>query len=439
MIPLMPEDVFSDFHGEDAPSDQDMYRCVHCGLCLSACPTYMELGVETESPRGRIALMKAVNEGRAQISERIASHWDLCLGCRACEAVCPSGVPYGRLIENTRSQQLKKGRQAWNARILQLVFLRGLLPRLRLLRLLVFGMKIYQRSGMQWMLRSFGMLKLAPAKIRQLEEQIPDLSGSFFRASGKKHPASGELRYTVGLLSGCVMPLVHGSTMEASVRVLQHNGCDVVVPVRQGCCGALNLHSGDAQTARRMARHNIDVFLQSGVDKIIVASAGCGSAMKEYADLLKDDPDYSHKAQEFSKRTLDITEFLVQLPLRAPTGNVEARVTYQDPCHLVHAQRISVAPRTILNLIPGVQFVEMENSDRCCGAAGTYSMTQKTMSERLLASKMAWLLPVGADIITTANPGCALQLELGLKRNDGFGRVCHVVDLLDEAYSQERA
>lgn len=439
MIPLMPEDVLSDFHGEDAPSDQDMYRCVHCGLCLSACPTYMELGVETESPRGRIALMKAVNEGRAQISERIASHWDLCLGCRACEAMCPSGVPYGRLIENTRSQQLKKGRQTWNARIVQMVFLRGLLPRLRLLRLMVLAMRIYQRSKMQWMLRSFGLLKLAPAKLRQLEEQIPDLSGPVFRASGQKYPANGEIRHTVGLLSGCVMPLVQGSTMEASVRVLQHNGCAVVVPIGQGCCGALNLHSGDAKTARRMARHNIDIFLQSGVENIVVASAGCGSTMKEYTELLKNDPDYAYKAREFAERTLDITEFLVQLPIRAPTGKVEARVTYQDPCHLVHAQRISRAPREILNSIPGIQFVEMENASRCCGAAGTYSMTQKAMSERLLDRKMAWLLPVGADIVTTANPGCALQLELGLKRAGDTARVCHVVDLLDQAYSREKA
>ena len=235
------------------------------------------------------------------------------------------------------------------------------------------------------------------------------------------------------------MPLVQGSTMEASVRVLQQNGCEVVVPIGQGCCGALNLHSGDVKTARQMARHNIDVFLHTGVENIIVASAGCGSTMKEYSELLKDDPDYAYKARELSERTLDITEFLAQLPLRAPTGKIEARVTYQDPCHLVHAQRISRAPRDILNSIPGIQFVEMENSTRCCGAAGTYSMTQKTMSGRLLDRKMAWLLPVGADIVTTANPGCALQLELGLKRSGDSGRVCHVVDLLDQAYSREKA
>ncbi len=436
-IPPTPPISVSDFLGEDAPREVDMYRCVHCGLCLSACPTYMELGVETESPRGRIALMKAVNEGRAPISDRIAAHWDLCLGCRACEAVCPSGVPYGRLIENTRVQQIRKGRQSWRARGLKAVLLRGLLPRLWLLRLLASGTRLYQRSGARWLLKTSRVLKLLPGGLDQLDAQLADLPRRFFGPTRTPYPAQGETRRRVGLLSGCVMPVVHAPTMDAAVRVLQRNGCEVVVPMGQGCCGALNLHSGDAQMARRMAKRNIDTFLDAGVEQVLTASAGCGSAMKEYSDLLKDDPVYAEKAQRFAGLTMDITEFLADLPLESPMGMVEARVTYQDPCHLAHAQRITKAPRQVLQSIPGVELVEMENASRCCGAAGTYTITQRDMSERLLDSKMRWLSDTGATVIATANPGCVLQLEMGLKRAGLNGHVCHVVDLLDQAYRSE--
>ena len=241
----------------------------------------------------------------------------------------------------------------------------------------------------------------------------------------------------VGLLSGCVMPLVQGPTMEATVRVLTRNGCNVAVPVGQGCCGALNLHSGDMEMARKMARRNIDVFLSAGVEKIVVASAGCGSTMKEYGDLLKDDPKYREAAERFGSMTVDVTEFLVSLPFDHPKGEVRRRITYQDSCHLAHAQRITQAPRAILNSIPGLDFVEMENASRCCGAAGIYTITQKEFSRRLLESKMESVASTGADTVATANPGCMIQLEAGLGLSGIPGRVCHVVDILDEAYRAE--
>ena len=425
------------FEGNDLPMDEDLYRCVHCGLCLNACPTYIETSLETESPRGRIALMKAVNEGRLGISQRVVSHWETCLQCRACEAVCPSGVPFGRLMENTRAQVLQHRKESWRLRLVKALFLRGALPHPTRLRLGAALLRIYQRCGIQTLVRGSRLLKLLPGDVAELEAGLPSISRRFFGPSSQIFPATGERKMTVGLLSGCVMPLVHGPTMEATVRALTRNGCDVAVPVGQGCCGALNLHSGDIGMARNMARRNIDVFLDAAVEKIVVSSAGCGSAMKEYLEILKDDPRYMEKAERFSGMTVDVTEFLVSLPFDPPRGEVRKRITYQDPCHLAHAQRITQAPRTILNSIPGLDFVEMEDSSRCCGAAGVYSITQKELSNRLLESKMKNVAATGADTIVTANPGCAIQLQTGLRLAGIPGEVCHIVDTLDEAYQRE--
>ena len=435
--PPVPLNTGPAFAGLDMPRDEDLYRCVHCGLCLSVCPTYMETGLETESPRGRIALMKGVREGRLGISERVVAHWDLCLGCRACEVACPSGVPFGRLIESARAQVSQQGKAPWRQRVVKTLFLRGLLPRLALLRLLASVLRAYQRWGFQALVRRTRILKALPGRLDKLEAQVPDLPPRFFGPQPKIFPAFGIAKIKVGLLSGCVMPLVQAPTMEAAVRVLQRNGCDVVVPVGQGCCGALNLHSGDVEMARRMARRNVDVFLAAGVEKVVVASAGCGSAMKEYGDLLRDDSVYSEKAGRFGGMTVDITEFLADLPLDPPRGEVKGKVTYQDPCHLAHAQRITEAPRTLLKAVLGLELVEMENASRCCGAAGIYSITQRKMSGQLLESKMKWVVATGAETVVTANPGCVIQLETGLKVAGIKGRVCHVVDILDQAYQAE--
>ena len=417
--------------------DEDLYRCVHCGLCLNVCPTYLETGLETESPRGRIALMKGVREGRIGTSKRVVTHWDLCLGCRACEAACPSGVPYGRLIEGVREQVAKKGAASWRHRVVSAVLLRGLLPRLWTLRLLVRMLRWYQRLGIQSVVRGSKVLKVLPGPAGRLEGQLPRIPAQFFKASPQVYPAIGTKRMRVGLLAGCVMPLVHGPTMAAAVRVLQRNGCEVVAPPGQGCCGALNLHSGEGTGARKMARRNIDAFLSAGVERVVVASAGCGSAMKEYDDLLKDDAEYSGKAEQLAEMTVDITELLASLPLMQPRNRLDLRVTYQDACHLAHAQRISETPRRLLEAIPGLELVEMKDASRCCGAAGTYTITQREMSGQLLDSKMETVLATGAEVVATANPGCALQLEAGLRIAGSDGRVCHVVDLLDEAYGGE--
>ena len=268
------------FQGPDALAEADMYRCIHCGLCLSACPTYVELGVETESPRGRIALMKAVNEGRVGINERVVSHWELCLQCRACEAVCPSGVPYGRMMAHTRSEVMSQGKRSVNLNRISRLFLRAALPHPRRLRLGAHILRVYQRSGLQKLLRLSRVLRLVSRPLADLEAQLPVMDAHFFGPTKRVHRAQGEARLRVGLLSGCVMPLMQGSTMAATVRVLTRNGCDVVVPVGQGCCGALNIHAGDLEAGRGMARRNIDIFLNADLDHIVVASAGCSAAMR---------------------------------------------------------------------------------------------------------------------------------------------------------------
>jgi Fe-S oxidoreductase len=430
------------FQDLDVPAESDLYRCVHCGLCLGACPTYVETGLETESPRGRIALMKAVNEGRLGINERVVSHWEMCLQCRACEAVCPSGVPYGRIMEKTRAQVLAHGKQSDQLKRVSSLFLRAVLPHPGRLLWGARAIRAYQHSGLQKLLRGSRGLGMLPGQLEELEAQLPALDGPFFgptvqiyRARGQ--PAGSPKKLTVGLLSGCVMPLVQGSTMEAAVRVLTRNGCDVAVPVGQGCCGALNAHSGDLDNGRRMARRNIDVFLAAGVDRIVVASAGCGAAMKQYHELLADDPGYADRAQRFSQLTVDITELLVSLPFDPPKAALNRTVTYQDPCHLAHAQRISAAPRHILQSIPGLELVEMEGAAMCCGGAGIYSAVQREMAERILARKMETIAAAGAEEVVTANPGCMMQLERGLRLKGASGRVQHVVDLLDEAYRAE--
>ena len=425
------------FSGSDAPADEDLYRCVHCGLCLSACPTYVQLGVETESPRGRISLMKAVNEGRLGITDRVASHWELCLQCRACETACPSGVPFGRLMEYTRAQVNAKGPSSFKMRLVRWAFLRGALGSIGRLRFGARLLRFYQRCGLQKLVRGSRLLRLLPGGVHGIERSLPQISDRFFGPSAEVRPGMEPRRMTVALLSGCAMPLVQANTMEATVRVLTRNGCDTATPVGQGCCGALSLHSGELEAARAMARKNIDVFLAAEVDRVVVASAGCGSAMKEYGELLKGDPEYSEKARQLSEMTVDVTELLADLPLEPPRGEVRRKVTYQDPCHLAHAQGITRAPREVLEAIPGLEMVEMEDSTRCCGAAGIYSIVQKEMSGRVLDSKMETVAATGADCVATANPGCMIQLETGASGRGMELTVCHVVDLLDEAYRNE--
>jgi glycolate oxidase iron-sulfur subunit len=407
----------------------ELYQCVHCGLCLNQCPTYRALHLEPESPRGRIHLVKAAADGRIELSERFKDHLYLCLLCRACETACPSGVQYGRIAETAREALGPPGSKLARS-ILNFVFSQ-ILPYPRRLRLIAGLLWLYQRSGLR---RLIGFL--LPQKIRQMESMLPAIPNRFFDPEAEILPAIGKRRARVAMLNGCVMPLLFGDVNEATVRVLRRNGCEVIFPKNQICCGALNIHNGETVAAKIMARRNIDAFLDAGVDAVVVNAAGCGAAMKEYDYLLRDDPIYAAKAKRFSALVKDTGEFLAGLGLVGKLAPVELTVTYQDPCHLAHGQRVRNQPRSLLQAIPGLQLKEMEGSDRCCGSAGIYNITHPAMSQHLLKEKMQSVAATTAEAVVSPNPGCMLQLRYGSQQYGPDIKVYHLMDLLDLAYSK---
>lgn len=428
------------FEERDAPSYDILSTCVQCGLCLPTCPTYREELREQSSPRGRLHLMRAVYEGQLDVLDpTFSTQMFECLDCRACEAVCPSGVEYGKVLEASRAQveharELRGRRSSLERAIRWLVFGR-LFPDLRLFRAASAAARIYQQSGVRQAVRASGLLQVL--HLDRMESQLPAMSREFFIAQGQVFPATGERRGRAGLLAGCIMHTAYAEIDRATVRVLQRNGWEVVVPAAQGCCGALHVHAGDIDRGRALMRRNIAAFETAGVDVVVNNAAGCGAAMKEYSHLLGEDAAWSGRAAEFSAKVRDITELLASGPLRGDLGRVDLTVTYQEPCHLVHAQRISAAPRALMSAIPGLRLVEMAESSLCCGSAGTYSVTQPEMSGRLLDRKLGNALATGAQVIATANPGCMLQLRAGLRRKGGSAatvQVRHVVELLDESY-----
>jgi glycolate oxidase iron-sulfur subunit len=448
-IPLIP---FSD---KDKPSSDIINTCVHCGLCLSSCPTYRETGLEMSSPRGRIYLMKAVDEGRIGLeSEVFQEQMSQCLNCRACEAVCPSGVQYGAILEASRAQ-LEQAREAgkiesppaldgaapgkgvpprpvWQRALRGAVF-GGLFRNMGLFRAFTGSLWLYQKSGAQWVARKSGLLKLMG--LGETEQMLPSLSGKMVEPRGQIFPAEGQRRASVALLTGCIMSTAFAEVHEATIRVLQKNGVEVILPPGQGCCGALHTHGGDLDGGRELARANIAAFEGLGVDAIIVNAAGCGGTLKEYGHLLHDDREWHDRAAAFSASVKDVHEFLAGHGLNtAGLGRLDISVTYQEPCHLAHAQRISVQPRTLLKAIPGLELREMNESALCCGSAGVYNVTQPEMAAQLGARKVANALATGARVIATGNPGCAMQLAGELRRRGEDVQVRYIVELLDESY-----
>jgi glycolate oxidase iron-sulfur subunit len=415
------------------PAQADLDKCVHCGLCLNACPTYRELGIEMDSPRGRIYQMNQV-AGGAPITESYIQHLDLCLACRGCETACPSGVPYGRLIEDAREQIRAQETPSRLTRLVRLVVFQKLLPSRTNLQIAGALLYLYQVSGLQRLVRLTGVLKLF-GNLSNLEALTPNAEAPFFYSKiGKTFPALGERRYRVGFLTGCIANVAFARLNEATVRVLQRNGCEVVIPAAQNCCGALHLHSGLAEQARTLARTNIDVFLAEDFDALITNAAGCGSTLKEYDHLLHSDPDYRDRALQFKEKMKDITEFLASIELNPAMAPVDAVATYQDSCHLAHGQKIRAAPRKLLKAIPGLRFREMPMADLCCGSAGIYNVVQNEMADQILRRKMEFVATTKASLIVTANPGCMLQLAAGARLHGSGQRVAHVVEVLDEAY-----
>jgi len=419
-------------------SVEGVNRCVHCGLCLAYCPTFSELGTEMDSPRGRIFLVKSLAEGRIALTDSATAHLELCLGCRACETVCPAGVPYGQLIEAGRAEIERQRPGGPLRRLFRWVNFSLLLPHPRLLRLAAGGLRFYQASGLRALVRGSGLLRLLPASLRHWEPLLPDLPPAVDRAPlPEVTPAEGVRVGRVGLLTGCIQQAVFGPHNRATARVLARNGLEVVAPRAQACCGALHAHAGEHATALELARRTIEVFERAGVDQVIVNTSGCGAHMKSYGLLLADDPAWRERAAHFAARVRDVSEFLAARPLRGPLAPVRRTVTYHDPCHVVHGQKIRTQPRALLAQIPGLKVVDLQEADWCCGSAGTYNLTQPEMATRLQERKIAHVLATGADAVVTANPGCIIQIAQGLRAKGSPVAVLHLVEVLDEAYAGE--
>ena len=408
--------------------DASIYNaCIRCGLCLPSCPTYLETMTETSGPRGRISLIKDVAQSRLDLrSPGFLEQMSQCLDCRACEAVCPSGVRYGELVETARAQiRQTEPEEPATRRFARAFLLRSLFRNLRLMRAAARILRFAQQTRLTSLAQAVGLGEAA--------KLAPRIQSSFFAARGQRFEVA-HAKGVAFLHAGCIMPVAFGSVHEATVRMLRRVGLSTIVPAGQGCCGAIATHAGDPDFARELAQRNIAAFEQSGADVYVVNAAGCGSALKHYGELLAGDQRWALRAREFSKRVRDISEVLDAMDLRPAPHAIDATATYQEPCHLVHAQRISAAPRRLLALISGLRFVEMDESAVCCGSAGIYNLTEPEMAGRLQRRKVAAIARTGATIVVTANPGCAIQVTAGLRDAGYRATVKHLVELLDEAY-----
>jgi len=422
----------SGFSDADRPLYQDYARCVHCGLCLNHCPTYRLWGREADSPRGRLRQMALVDQGQLALGDDFVTHIDRCLDCRACETACPSGVEYGKLVELARAQIEQNYKRPLGARIVRNFVYRRLLPYPARIAFAARLLRAYQRSGLETLARGMGILRLLG--MEQRAALLPRMDSRFFFSElGKTFPAQGTRRARVAFFAGCVAQVTFAELNRATIRALQANGCEVVVPSAQVCCGALAAHAGVRDVARGLARKNFDAFRAADFDAILTNAAGCGSTLKEYTHLFSAG-DFPHmRADEFSSKVHDVTEFLAQLGLSAPLQTVRLRVTYQDSCHLLHGQKVREAPRMLIRSIPGVQLMEMAHADQCCGSAGVYNVTQTKASLELLEQKMSWAKDTETQAIVTANPGCMIQLRAGATMHGTGQEVLHVMELLDRA------
>jgi glycolate dehydrogenase iron-sulfur subunit len=419
------------FDSHHPPSRELAEDCVHCGFCLPTCPTYVLWGQEADSPRGRIYLMKAGLEDRAEWDAAYQRHFDACLGCMACVTACPSGVQYDRLIEATRPQVERHGSRSFGDRLFrQLIF--SLFPRPDRLRAMRAPLALYQKSGLQRILRASGLMNLMPKGVAAMERLVPPIPDNrTAQELPERMPARGDARRRVGLLLGCVQRVFFSHVNHATARVLTAEGCDVIAPRQQQCCGALMMHAGREDDAMAAARRTIDVFERAGVDQIVVNAAGCGSAMKEYGFLLRDDTAYAERARAFAAKCVDVSELLAELEPRAPRHPLPMTVAYHDACHLQHAQGIKAAPRQLLKTIPQLEVREIAESEICCGSAGIYNLLEPEAANALRDRKVANVLRTGADVVASGNPGCMMQIRSGLDAAGKTIRSLHTIELID--------
>ena len=424
------------------PPDQSLIdACVHCGFCLTTCPSYRVIGKETDSPRGRIYLMDAINQGEAPLSEAAVSHFESCLGCLACTTACPSGVQYDRLIDSVRSQVNRNHQRPLPIRLIrQLIF--SLFPYPDRIRLLLGPLVLYQRLGLSKLIRSTGLLDRWSPQLAAMESNLPVVTPQCFQDNlPESVPAQGEKRYRVGMILGCVQRVFFSDVNEATARVLSANGCEVVIPKSQGCCSALPAHQGETAQAQALARQMIDSFTDTEVDYIIINAAGCGHTLKDYGHILQDDPAYRDKAIAFSDKVRDVQEFLAEVGLTAKLSaltDTPLKLVYQDACHLRHGQGITQPPRQLLKQIPNVSVSEPIDAALCCGSAGVYNMLQPDVANELGQMKVTNLINTGATLIASSNPGCALQIQKHLEIQGKTVPLMHPIELLDRAISGEK-
>ncbi|HEX5561189.1 MAG TPA: glycolate oxidase subunit GlcF [Nocardioidaceae bacterium] len=413
---------------EHRPPDSALVGdCVHCGFCLPTCPTYVLWGEEMDSPRGRIYLMKQGLEGEP-MTDSMVQHWDACLGCMSCVTACPSGVQYDRLIEATRAQVERHHERSPADKALRAAIF-ALFPYPRRLRLVRGPLRLLQRTGLDRALRRTGLLERMAPQLAAMESLTPPL-GQVERLP-ERLPATGERRAVVGLLTGCVQGAFFPAVNAATARVLQAEGCEVVVPPQQGCCGALSTHNGREEEAQRFARRLVDTFEAAGVERVVVNAAGCGSTMKEYADLLGDDPDYAERASAFAGKVRDISEVLDELGPVATRHPLVMTVAYHDACHLAHAQGIRAQPRRLLNAVPGLSVREIAEPEICCGSAGVYNILNPAPARELGDRKAANIVATGAQVLVTANPGCLMQVTSAIQRSGRPMGMAHTIEVLD--------
>ncbi len=421
----------------DAGIDYELFLdCVHCGLCTSACPTYVELGDENDSPRGRIYLMRAVTDGRIELDDSVQKHLDLCLDCRACESACPSGVQYGKLIEPFRIHMQKIGAHKETLNWMQRFLLFNFTPYAGRMRLALAPARLLQWTGLDAVMRKLGMYNLMPGSLRQMHEMLPPLK-AHYGSMPEVLPAEGPRRARVALFTGCAADAFFPATNLATARVLQKNGCEVWIPRKQGCCGALHYHAALDEPAKQFARQNCQTFLPDDVDAIIVNAAGCGAMLKDYGHLFHNTPNEG-RATKFARKVKDISEFLIELGPVKPTHPLKMKATYHDACHLCHGQQIRKQPRQLLELIPELQLTALNESEICCGAAGSYNLTQPEMAERLGQRKAKNVLETNADAVFSGNVGCLIQLGRYLRAKKPGLMIAHPIDALWSSYSGEK-
>ena len=420
----------SAFDAVDPPEEKKYLECIHCGFCLPTCPTYLEMGNEMDSPRGRIYLIRMADEGRIGITDSFVKHMEACLLCRACETACPSGVQFGDLMEKTRAQVERKYKRPLAQKLLRR-FVFSVFPYPDRIRAMLKLGRFSKRFGLH-RLAARGALSQSLQIMEDLLPPPDEVPGEI--PLHRVTPAEGTAKFRVGLLTGCVQRVLYPQVNAATVRVLAKNGCVVVIPQEQGCCGSLQVHEGGLEPAKAFARKTIDVFDQAKVDHVITNAAGCGTMMKGYPDLLRSDLQYADKAEAFSQRVRDVLQFLHEIGANGRFGPLPIKVTYHDACHLVHGQRIRNEPRALLRTIPGLDLAELREADFCCGSAGTYNLLEPEYGLRFLERKVDNIVATGAEIVATANPGCALQIAMGLRKRNSQIKVFHPIELLDMAY-----